>query len=249
MTAHDFSARYQQRCLPLEGAHFYKEWFASYREDGDSFLFPDGEIWTRDDMLTVVFLDPSLGKKGGDASGLLAIGYFPDGKMAVRESMAKRIPLPRLGLETKRMARVHGADYIAVEANGFQVEVARALQDEGWIVRELSPGSQDKLMRAQRSIVLAQQGAIYVPQVKPDWVDPFLNQLIGFTGLGDEADELVDCLAYAGKERDKFYDDSNDPGPCTFGGRNLMMHGGRMLPASQALGMVPYKMIGRGSVG
>jgi hypothetical protein len=243
MTAHDFSARYQQRCLPLEGAHFQAQWFHQYKWTGDEFWFPDGSLWTRDEMLVVIFLDPSLGKKGSDNAGLLAVGYCPDGKMVILEALSKRIPIETLGLELSRWGRLYGADYLAIESGGgYHVEPERYCTNEGWAVRLVLHHSQDKLMRAQRSIVLAQNGAMYVPEPRGEWVSTFLNQLVAFTGLGDEADELVDCLAFAGRERDRFYTDSDDSGPVVFGGRNIQLNGGmRVLPASDSLALVPRR--------
>lgn len=245
MTSHDFSARYQQKVIPSEGANFNRQWFGLYRSDVDQFSFPDGSLWTKDDLLTIVFLDPSLGKKGGDASGLLAVGYCPDGKVMIFEAIAKRIPIEKLGAETARMMRVWGADYACIEsAGGFHVSPMEYLQKENWTVREVVPGVIDKLARAQAAIIISQQGFVYVPDNKPDWLEMFFNQLVSFTGLGDEKDELVDVFAYAAKERGRFYSESVDAPLLLSGGMNRARTvDGRMLSASDVAALMPHRFV------
>jgi predicted phage terminase large subunit-like protein len=67
-------------------------------------------------------------------------------------------------------------------------------------VRELKPGSVDKLIRATPFINLCADGRVFLPEWAP-WLDDALSELLRFTGDDklDEHDDIVDTCGWAGQ--------------------------------------------------
>ncbi|MFO0735741.1 MAG: terminase family protein [Labilithrix sp.] len=60
------------------------------------------------------------------------------------------------------------------------------------------PATTDKFVRAQPAAALWNAGRILVPAAETAmWVTPFLNEVLGFTGVRDRCDDQVDALAGA----------------------------------------------------
>ncbi|MFO0742360.1 MAG: terminase family protein [Labilithrix sp.] len=60
------------------------------------------------------------------------------------------------------------------------------------------PATTDKFVRAQPAAALWNAGRIMVPAAETAlWVTPFLNEVLGFTGVRDRCDDQVDALAGA----------------------------------------------------
>jgi predicted phage terminase large subunit-like protein len=60
------------------------------------------------------------------------------------------------------------------------------------------PATTDKFVRAQPAAALWNAGRLMVPAADTAlWVTPFLNELLGFTGVRDRCDDQVDALAGA----------------------------------------------------
>jgi phage terminase large subunit-like protein len=57
--------------------------------------------------------------------------------------------------------------------------------------------SQDKFLRAQPMAGAWNEGRVLVPSSGEPWVDVFLNSMLDFTGIGDEADDPVDAAVAA----------------------------------------------------
>jgi predicted phage terminase large subunit-like protein len=62
------------------------------------------------------------------------------------------------------------------------------------------PATQDKFVRAQPASAGWNAGRVLVPDAalaEMPWVQPFLDEVMGFTGVGDAHDDQVDALAAA----------------------------------------------------
>jgi len=128
----------------------------------------------------------------------------------VLEALSARHPIEAFPREIGRAVKAWGAEYVACEANGFQLYVARDLRAAGLVVRELSPEGKSKLVRAQKALVLAEGGRVWLPR-EGDWVQPYVDQLTTFTGEEGGQDELVDCTAYAALDAARYDDDGEGP--------------------------------------
>jgi predicted phage terminase large subunit-like protein len=60
----------------------------------------------------------------------------------------------------------------------------------------LLPFTGDKFVRAQEPAAAWNQGKVLLPKNKT-WVDPFLSELLSFTGVQDAHDDQVDAFVSA----------------------------------------------------
>jgi len=61
----------------------------------------------------------------------------------------------------------------------------------------MMPAVQDKFSRAQPAAAAWNAGRILLPQSGPPWIDAFVSEVLGFTGVGDKHDDQVDALVGA----------------------------------------------------
>ena len=59
------------------------------------------------------------------------------------------------------------------------------------------PAKEDKFIRAQAAAAAWNSGRILVPADHKPWMDAFLSEVMGFTGIDDTHDDIVDALAAA----------------------------------------------------
>lgn len=77
--------------------------------------------------------------------------------------------------------------------SGTEKAIEQFLGREGLQVNRLN-ATGDKFTRAQPSAAAWNTGRILLPRNAP-WVQPLLSELLGFTGVGDAHDDIVDALA------------------------------------------------------
>jgi len=99
--------------------------------------------------------------------------------------------------------------------------LARQVEHYGAIppVRWMGVGSRNKLVRALPAIMMGETGKIALPAVEMDWQGPYVAQLSNFTGVDDEADDMVDDTSWACQvvqqiRTGPLRDDSDDGWPC-----------------------------------
>jgi phage terminase large subunit-like protein len=80
-------------------------------------------------------------------------------------------------------------------------------------IRMLEPHGKSKLIRALPSIIMGENGKIYLPKHDPNWLDAFIVELAAFTGVKDDEDDQVDVLAYACLEVQSMQPDQGDDFP------------------------------------
>jgi hypothetical protein len=102
----------------------------------------------------------------------------------------------------------HEMEWCSVEAVAGNVALAQFAGLTGMSIREVNPGSKDKLARATPAIVLAEAGKLWLPD--EDWsadtgfpLADVIEELTAFTGdeKVDRHDDIVDTLSYATEER------------------------------------------------
>lgn len=59
------------------------------------------------------------------------------------------------------------------------------------------PAKEDKFVRAQAAAAAWNTSRILIPADHKSWLDPFLSEVLSFTGVGDTHDDQVDALAAA----------------------------------------------------
>lgn len=208
-----YAAQHGQHPQEQDGVHFRPEWFRlryTLVETRDALEFPNGKRVVLADCIRFTAFDPSTGKTGSDPQGLMSLAWTPGGDLVVLDAESARFAIEQFPREITRRYRQWGSEYIICESNGFQIYVARDLRDAGLTVREMTPESRSKLARAQRAIILAETGRIWLPR-EGDWVEPLIEQLTTFTGEDGGTDDLVDCLAYAALDTIRFDGEFEEP--------------------------------------
>lgn len=98
------------------------------------------------------------------------------------------------------------ADIVLIEDKSSGPSLRQTLATYGVPCWPYNPGQMSKTMRAHAVSPFVKQGAIFVPEsameerkgLPRDWVEPFLEQVCGFSGKGSvEHDEYVDTLTSA----------------------------------------------------
>lgn len=214
-----FNACWQQEPEEEEGAHFKPRKWPGFKDLGDIYaLGGQGgrKLVRKDECLRLMTVDWATSeRKGSDFTAILTGDLCPGGELLLLDAINKRVRIencvPLLAETCKRWRPQH----VAVESQGFQAALANECRRYPVIpeVRRLDPGGgpNAKLRRALPAIVMGENHRIFLPDEDDEefartlekiagedesWQRVFLDQVAGFTGNGDEHDDLVDTLAY-----------------------------------------------------
>lgn len=209
-----FEAMYQGNPTDQGGNHFKEIWFApqswdwvnvqQYR-DAYRIVRPDGSatLYYLHQCQRFVIVDPAASEK--QAADYTAIGTFavtPTNELLMLDMVRERLGIDRIVPRVFEVCQQWRPDWVGMEANGFQVAVARQAQQTPGIpaVRELSHEGKGKLVRATPAIIRAENHQIYMPQSRDQnpWVKTLLDELVTVKLDGkDPHDDQADVLAYA----------------------------------------------------
>ena len=89
--------------------------------------------------------------------------------------------------------KAKGVKKVSSYMSGTEKAIEQFLGREGLHVNRLN-ATGDKFTRAQPSAAAWNTGRILLPRNAP-WVQPLLSELLGFSGVGDAHDDIVDALA------------------------------------------------------
>ena len=96
-----------------------------------------------------------------------------------------------------RLLESRGITRVAWALSGTELGMVGLLEERGITVSR-HPALADKHARAQPAAAAWNAGRIAVPIITPDnkpWLEPFLAEVLGFTGVDDLHDDMVDALA------------------------------------------------------
>lgn len=196
-----FEAQYQGNPVLPDGNLFKRSWFRRFTrlqpphgvrlDTGEE--IPDALLWK------MVVVDPAASEE--QTSDYSAIGVFtvvPGNRLLVEEVVRERIPLEGILPRLAGVCARHNPSFVAMEANGFQVFLAKEAKKMETMpaIREVKPEGKGKLVRATPAIIRAEAGQVFLPAGEPPWLNPFVEELVAFTGLDDPHDDQVDVLAY-----------------------------------------------------
>jgi hypothetical protein len=155
-----------------------------------------------------IVIDPSAGKKGGDA---VAIGYFEvyDGKVGFRGLIEKNLSPGNTIRTALLMALEHKVRLIAVESVGYQATLAywfKIIADElnltGFHFVEIHSGSNSKNARIVQALKGLTAGEVIL---HPDVVNFVTHQIANWNPMKrDNEDGILDVLTYGPKVMEKF---------------------------------------------
>ncbi len=197
-----WAALYDQEPFP-EGGNLFKPDRMSWYEDlGDGYRLQNGTVWPYGHCHRFAVVDPSVGKKtDADPTAMGVFAQTPDDFLLVLDMVSERIPIPQLVPRLDGLCRKWGAEYAAVEANGFQIQVVREIKDKTrLVIREVHPHGKSKLVRAFPAIVRMEAGALALPRGEAAWKGEYIGELARWTGDERELDNQVDVTAYAVRE-------------------------------------------------
>lgn len=189
----DWSALYQQRPAPEEGAYFKRDWFKSYTEQpkhlriygaSDYAVTKDGGDWTvhivcgvdEDDNIYVldVWRSQELADESVDVFCTLVKDHRPMMWAVDRDQIVRSIgPFMRKHMRDRKA-------YCRVE--------------------ELPMGRNDKPMRARSIQARASMGKVYLPKEAP-WLGDFMGELLVFDA--GKHDDQVDAFGLIGRMLDE----------------------------------------------
>jgi predicted phage terminase large subunit-like protein len=200
-----FQAMYQQSPTLPEGNLFRRSWFKRFAADGDQYALDGGRVFSRRACYRFLTVDPAASEK--QTADYTAIGVFavtPENDLLALDMVRERLGVEGIVPRLRRLSELYHPDFVVMEANGFQVALAKeAKRTQGLpAIREVTPEGKGKLVRATPAIIRAESGQIFLPR-QAAWVECFLDEMTTFTGMDDRHDDQVDVLAYAARQISK----------------------------------------------
>jgi predicted phage terminase large subunit-like protein len=206
-----WAAEYQGIPSEAEGAHFKREWFkrrfhTSAAGDVYHLLDSGGRFYLARDCAIIVTVDPAASeKKTADRTGIGVFAATPDGNLLILDMIRERLGIEGIVPRLAQVCHQWNPLWVGMEADGFQVGVAREAEKHRDIpaVFEMKSQGKGKLVRAHAAIIRAEKGQIWLPD-NTDWVDGYVDEMVSFTGNDDPRDEAIDVTAFAVNGLDRF---------------------------------------------
>ncbi len=199
MSPFQYAAVYDQNPQPLAGAHFHEEWFGRWNPFTDGWWILAGRKVEIRQCQIIVVVDPAATEKQtSDYTGMGAFALTPQNDLLILEMIEDHIKIEDIPSRVLALCQRWRASAVLYEDTGFQINLVRECRRTQGMppVREVSPQSRSKLVRATEAINRAASRQIWLPDSAP-WTAAFIDEAIRFTGLEGGKDNLIDCLAYA----------------------------------------------------
>jgi predicted phage terminase large subunit-like protein len=203
-----FSAMYQQRPAPLEGALFkrdnfrYFEWKAPPSStnipDHPGFctlLTDDGpSLYDLSTLPRFTVMDVAASEKqAADYTVALTCAMTPTRDLIVLDLQRVQFSGPDVPGLARNVFHTQKPAIMGIESFGFGLLLVQTLIREGFPIRELKP-DKDKVARALPAVARTEAHTVYLPK-GAHWLDPFLSEVAVFPNGAH--DDQVDTLAYA----------------------------------------------------
>lgn len=144
----------------------------------------------------VAFLDPALGRRGGDYSAYLTLGQAQNGDIyVIAPTVARLSPQETTNLVQQEYVR-HNPMVIGVEANGFQSLMLDKIEEGMALPLKEVKHSEPKEVRIGRLSPLMERGRILFPAALTDGTKELIEQLLYYPSPTVH-DDGPDCLAAA----------------------------------------------------
>lgn len=178
---------YMLRIISSEGQLVHQSWIHFYQE------LPDRSNHNFRFVAHGVDLANSM-KTHADYTAIITAYVFGQGEdlkiYIAANPVNKRMEFPQAIQQIRNISNALGGN-VYIENVAYQGAMIQQLQKENYSVFPVSPGGQDKWMRASSITPLIQSGTILFPQ---QGAETLIQQLLGF-GI-ERHDDLVDALVY-----------------------------------------------------
>ena len=196
-----FSAMYQQRPTPPEGAIFRKTWFR-YWASQDEFFLLDGHAVRRDDCWRFGSVDLALSERtNADYTVIASWAVTAGGELILLDLIRDRLSAPKIVPLIRRTMARFSLDYVAIERVAIQEAIVQQARRAGLSIRPVRPQG-DKISRAGAASVRFEAGCVYFPRAAT-WLDDLEAELLHFP-VGAH-DDQVDAVSYACLEVGRHY--------------------------------------------
>jgi predicted phage terminase large subunit-like protein len=119
-----------------------------------------------------------------------------EGRFYVVDVVRRQVEAPRFAEVLGELQQQHGQPRTVGYLGGTEIGVADFMVSQG-VDFEALPARADKFVRAQPVAAAWNAGKILLPNTSPPWLEAFLAEVCGFTGVRDAHDDQVDALAGA----------------------------------------------------
>jgi predicted phage terminase large subunit-like protein len=202
----------------FQGNHFHPAGWPRYRLSGDAFAL-DGRrpLILASDAWRFAVVDPATeAKRTADYTCILVCAVAPGGELLILDVLRRQLDVGDIVAALAAVCRAwRPLAFVGLECVAFQrllaAEAARH-PDIPSPIRPLKPRGKGKLARAVAAINKAEAGEVYLPH-EAGWLDDFVTEVAAFTGLRNQHDDQVDCLAYAVLAANEFRDELDTEPP------------------------------------
>lgn len=201
-----WSALYQQRPVPAEGALFKAPWLRHWCYLGPTIIrkYPDGRREKANPDTFRVFITVDLAtslKTSADFTVIAVWGDDGKGNLYLLDMVRERMEGPDIVPCIKRLVAHWKAQYVGIESTGYQLSTVQAARREGLPVRELRRKA-DKVTRAIPATVRMESEQVWLPE-HASWLADVTSELLQFPAGAH--DDFVDVLADAANEMTELY--------------------------------------------
>ncbi len=135
-------------------------------------------------------------KTNSDYSCAVVLGKLGN-DFFVLDVIRKQVPVLEFGNTLKTLRSDWGSPTIFWFVGGQERIVAEYLLNTVRVPIKTLTAKEDKFARSQAVAQVWNSGRIYVPSATKPWVEPFLSEILRFSGMDDPHDDQVDALAAA----------------------------------------------------
>lgn len=184
---HDWASMFMGEPRPRGGAVF-----------GDTNTYTDEEFAKAKIVKYVIGIDCAYTKKThSDYSVAVVLAIDEDGNHYVVDVRRKQCESPDFAKVLKELRLTYNSPPIYWYTGGIEKGVADYFRNTFGIPVKAVNAREDKFARAQSTAAAWNAGRIYVPADHKPWLDPFVSEVLTFTGMDDLHDDCVDALVAA----------------------------------------------------
>jgi len=185
---YNWDSQYQNRPVARGAAVFQGTWFF------DPDRLPEG-------IRIKIGIDLAYSAKTkSDFSAMVVTGQSREGTTYILHVARAQVEVPAFAATiSAQVARYPGAS-VHWHTSTTEQGIAQMLRSQGInILHQIAKN--DKFIRAQPVAAAWNAGRVLIPgiagQAKAPWIDAFVSEVLGFTGVGDRHDDMVDAMASA----------------------------------------------------